>query len=73
MSNHLTLYEKDQRVRTLSAITWIVLIASVILGLLNIQSGTWGIGHCAVQSGVDLCASPLAKFKGTIYPRCLDP
>jgi len=42
MSNHLTLSEKDQRIRTLSAITWIVLIASVILGFLNIQSKSWG-------------------------------
>ena len=41
MSNNLSLYEKNQRVRTLSAILWIVLIASVALGLLNIQFRTW--------------------------------
>lgn len=41
MSNDLSLYEKNQRVRTLSAILWIVLIASVALGLLNIQFRTW--------------------------------
>ena len=41
MSDNLTLYEKDQRVRTLSAIIWIVLSASVALGLLNIQFRTW--------------------------------
>lgn len=41
MSDQLTLYEKDQRVRTLSAIIWIVLSASVALGLLNIQFRTW--------------------------------
>ncbi len=41
MSNNLILYEKNQRVRTLSAIIWIVLITSVALGLLNIQFRTW--------------------------------
>ena len=41
MSNHLVLYEKNQRLRTLSAIIWIVLIASVALGLLNIGFRTW--------------------------------
>ena len=41
MSDNLILYEKNQRVRTLSAIIWIVLIASVALGLLNIQFRTW--------------------------------
>jgi len=41
MSNSLSLFEKNQRVRTLSAIIWIVLIASVALGLLNIQFRTW--------------------------------
>src|SRR6266511_2512398 len=41
MSNNLALYEKNQRVRTLSAIIWIVLIASVALGLLNVGFRTW--------------------------------
>lgn len=41
MSNSLILYEKRQRVRTLSAIIWIVLITSVTLGLLTIQFRTW--------------------------------
>jgi putative nucleotidyltransferase with HDIG domain len=41
MSDDLTLYEKNQRVRTLSAILWIVICASVALGLLNIQFRTW--------------------------------
>jgi membrane-associated HD superfamily phosphohydrolase len=41
MSDNVVLYEKNQRVRTLSAIIWIVLIASVALGLLNIQFRTW--------------------------------
>src|SRR6266498_5006225 len=41
MSNNLALYEKNQRVRTLAAIIWIVLIASIALGLLNIQCRTW--------------------------------
>jgi putative nucleotidyltransferase with HDIG domain len=41
MSNKLSLYEKNQRVRTLAAIIWIVLIASVALGLLNIKFRTW--------------------------------
>ncbi len=41
MSNDLTRYEKYQRARTLSTIIWIVLIASVILGIHNIQFRTW--------------------------------
>ncbi|HKG53003.1 MAG TPA: HD-GYP domain-containing protein [Anaerolineales bacterium] len=41
MSNNLSLYEKNQRVRTLAAIIWIVLMASVALGFLNIQFRTW--------------------------------
>lgn len=41
MSNDLILYEKNQRGRTLSAIIWIVLSASVALGLLNVQFRTW--------------------------------
>ena len=41
MPNPLTSYEKDQRVRTLSSIIWIVLCASIALGLLNIQFRTW--------------------------------
>ena len=41
MSNQLSLYEKNQRVRTLAAIIWIVLIASLALGLLNIKFRTW--------------------------------
>src|SRR5690349_19290278 len=41
MSKNLSLYEKNQRVRSLSAILWIVLIAAVVLGLLNIQYRTW--------------------------------
>lgn len=40
MSNELSLYEKNQRVRTLSAIIWIVLIASFALGVLNLQYRT---------------------------------
>jgi len=41
MSNKLLLYEKNQRIRTLSVIIWIVLIASVALGVLNIQYQGW--------------------------------
>ena len=41
MANDITLYEKNQRIRTLSAIIWIVLIASIILGFLNVQFRTW--------------------------------
>ena len=41
MSSDLVLYEKNQRVRTLSAIIWIVLIASIALGLLNVQFRAW--------------------------------
>lgn len=41
MSNNLSLYEKNQRIRTLSAIIWIILGASVILGVFNVQFRTW--------------------------------
>jgi len=41
MLNDLDLYEKNQRLRTLSAIIWIVLIASTALGLLNVGFRTW--------------------------------
>jgi diguanylate cyclase len=41
LSSDLVLYEKNQRVRTLSAIIWIVLIASIALGLLNVQFRAW--------------------------------
>ena len=41
MSDNLILYEKNQRIHTLSSITWIVLIAALVLGLLNIQFRTW--------------------------------
>ena len=36
MSDNLSLYEKNQRVRTLNAILWIVLITATALGLLNV-------------------------------------
>ncbi len=41
MSNKLTPYEYNQRVRTLSVIIWIVMVASFALGLINIQFRTW--------------------------------
>jgi len=41
MSNKLHPFELKQRVRTLAAIIWIVLIASLALGVLNIQFKTW--------------------------------
>jgi len=41
MSKDLSPYEHNQRVHTLSTILWIVLIASFVLGLLNITFRTW--------------------------------
>ena len=41
MSDKLSPFDHHQRVRTLSAIIWIVLIASFVLGLLNITFRTW--------------------------------
>jgi len=41
MLNNLLLYESNQRVRTLAAIIWIVLIASAALGVLNIHYQGW--------------------------------
>ena len=42
MSDHLTPYERTQRIQILSAIIWIVFGASLTLGLINIQFRTWG-------------------------------
>jgi putative nucleotidyltransferase with HDIG domain len=41
MSENPSLYEKNQRVRALSAIIWIVLCVSVVLGVHNVQFRTW--------------------------------
>jgi hypothetical protein len=41
MSNKLAPYETNQRVRTLSMMIWIILVASIFLGLHNIQFRTW--------------------------------
>jgi putative nucleotidyltransferase with HDIG domain len=41
MSYNFLLDEKNQSVRTLAVVIWIVLVASVALGLLNITYGTW--------------------------------
>ena len=41
MSNELTPYEYNQRVRTLSVVIWIVMVASFALGVHNIQLRTW--------------------------------
>jgi putative nucleotidyltransferase with HDIG domain len=41
MTTKLAPYEKTQRLRTLSIMLWIILVASFFLGLLNIQFKTW--------------------------------
>lgn len=41
MTTDLSDFEKNQRSRTLSAMIWIVLSASLVLGLLNVQFRTW--------------------------------
>src|SRR5215216_5080530 len=71
MSNNLRLFEKNQRVRTLSAIIWIVLIASVVLGLLNIQFRTWD--SVIALFGLALICIPLLwlNSKGQITPSAL--
>ena len=71
MSNNLSLFEKNQRVRTLSAIIWIVLIASVVLGLLNIQFRTWD--SVIALFGLALICIPLLwlNSKGQITPSAL--
>jgi putative nucleotidyltransferase with HDIG domain len=63
MSNNLSLYEKNQRVRTLSAILWIVLIASIVLGLLNIQYRTWD--SVIALFGLALICIPLLRLNAT--------
>jgi len=57
MPNKISPYEKNQRVRTLAAIIWIVLIASFTLGLLNIQYQTWS--SVIVLFGLALVCVPL--------------
>jgi HD-GYP domain-containing protein (c-di-GMP phosphodiesterase class II) len=59
MSSDLTPYEKHQRTRTLSAITWIVMIASLALGLsteeiVRLQPGPLlhGIGKLAIPDEI---------------------
>ena len=41
MSNKFAPYEHNQRIRTLSIMIWIILVASFSLGLFNIQYRTW--------------------------------
>jgi len=41
MATNPSHYERNQRIRTLSAIIWIVFFASLILGFINIQFRTW--------------------------------
>ena len=41
MSNKSVSYESNQRIRALSTMIWIILIASFFLGLFNIQFETW--------------------------------
>jgi len=57
MSNNFTLYEKNQRVHTLSAVIWIVLLTSIALGVLNIQFRTWE--SVFALSGLALACLPL--------------
>ena len=54
MANELTPYEYNQRVRTLSVVIWIVMVASFALGVLNIQFRTWD-SVIALFSLVVLC------------------
>ena len=73
MPNPLTSYEKDQRVRTLSAILWIVLSASIALGLLNIQFRTWN-SVIALFGLAFVCVLLLwLNTKGHYRPRRLAP
>jgi putative nucleotidyltransferase with HDIG domain len=71
MSTNLTLYENNQRVRTLSAIIWVVLIASLALGFLNIQYRTWD--SVIALFGLALICIPLLwlNSKGQIIPSAL--
>ena len=41
MSYNQLLYEKNQRIQTLSVVIWIIFIGSIALGLLNITFQTW--------------------------------
>src|SRR5215208_671619 len=68
MSNDLVFYEKNQRIRTLSAIIWIVLIASIALGILNIQFRAWD--SVVALFGLALICIPLLwlNSKGQLLP-----
>jgi hypothetical protein len=68
MSNKLHPFEYNQRVRTLSAIIWIVLIASSAPGLLNVQFRTWD-SMISLFSLTLICIPPaLAEYQGALYP-----
>src|SRR3972149_11700990 len=41
MTEYSQVYEHDQRKRTLNIIIWVVLLASLALGIYNIQFNTW--------------------------------
>src|SRR5215216_3620516 len=68
MSNNLATYEKNQRIRTLSAIIWIVLIAAIALGVLNIRFKTWE--SVIALFGLTLICIPLLwlNSKGRLLP-----
>ena len=71
MSDHFALYEKNQRVRTLSGIIWIVFAASVALGVLNIQYRTWD--SVTALFGLAFLCIPLLwlNSKGQLMPSAL--
>lgn len=71
MSNNLLFYEKNQRIRTLSAIIWIVLIASAALGILNIQYQAWS--SVTAMLGLAVICIPLLRLnsKGYYAPAAL--
>jgi putative nucleotidyltransferase with HDIG domain len=57
MPNKFTPYEIKQRTQTLSVIIWILMIASLILGILNIQYQTWG--SVLALFGLSIFCAPL--------------
>lgn len=57
---NLSPYEHNQRVHTLSTIIWIVLIASLVLGLLNLTFRTWD--SVIALFGLTLICIPLLRL-----------
>ncbi len=65
MTDSLAYYEHDQSKRTLGILLWIVLLASLVLGLYNIQFNTWN--SVLALFGLTLLCAPLLILNSRGY------